>query len=108
MTHFSELDTPAVLIDLDRAEANLKKAQDAADKAGIALRPHIKTHKLPFFAQKQVALGAVGRSSPMPAIASASLSNATPAWDAVASNRPLPHLTSPARSSLRRASTLPA
>lgn len=60
MTHFSELDTPAVLIDLDRAEANLKKAQDAADKAGIALRPHIKTHKLPFFAQKQVALGAVG------------------------------------------------
>ena len=60
MTHFSELDTPAVLIDLDRAETNLKKAQAAADKAGIALRPHIKTHKLPFFARKQVELGAVG------------------------------------------------
>lgn len=60
MTHFSELDTPAVLIDLDRAEANLKRAQDAADKAGIALRPHIKTHKLPHFARKQVDLGAVG------------------------------------------------
>ena len=60
MTHYSELDTPAVLIDLDRAESNLKKAQDAADKAGIALRPHIKTHKLPFFAKKQVELGAVG------------------------------------------------
>ncbi|WP_338722115.1 D-TA family PLP-dependent enzyme [Devosia sp. XK-2] len=60
MTHFSELDTPAVLIDLDRAEANLKKAQDAADRAGIALRPHIKTHKLPFFAKRQVELGAVG------------------------------------------------
>jgi D-serine deaminase-like pyridoxal phosphate-dependent protein len=60
MTHYSELDTPAVLIDMDRAEANLKRAQDAADKAGIALRPHIKTHKLPIFAKKQVELGAVG------------------------------------------------
>jgi D-serine deaminase-like pyridoxal phosphate-dependent protein len=60
MTHYSELDTPAVLIDLDRAEANLKRAQAAADRAGIALRPHIKTHKLPYFAKKQVELGAMG------------------------------------------------
>src|SRR5690606_18841051 len=60
MTHFSELDTPAVLIDLDRAEANLRRAQEAADQAGIALRPHIKTHKLPLFAKRQVELGAVG------------------------------------------------
>jgi D-serine deaminase-like pyridoxal phosphate-dependent protein len=60
MTHFSQLDTPAVLIDLDRAEANLRRAQDAADAAGIALRPHIKTHKLPQFAKRQVELGAVG------------------------------------------------
>lgn len=60
MTHFSELDTPTVLIDIDRAEANLKRAQAAADKAGIALRPHIKTHKLSYFARKQVELGAVG------------------------------------------------
>ncbi len=60
MTHFSQLDTPTVLIDIDRAEANLRRAQDAANKAGIALRPHIKTHKLPFFAKRQVELGAVG------------------------------------------------
>ncbi|WP_297112860.1 D-TA family PLP-dependent enzyme [uncultured Devosia sp.] len=60
MTHYSELDTPAVLIDLDRAEANLKRAQSAVNKAGIALRPHIKTHKLPLFAKKQMELGAVG------------------------------------------------
>jgi D-serine deaminase-like pyridoxal phosphate-dependent protein len=60
MTHFSQLDTPTVLIDIDRAEANLRRAQDAADKAGIALRPHIKTHKLPSFAKRQVDLGAVG------------------------------------------------
>ncbi|MBJ3786141.1 D-TA family PLP-dependent enzyme [Devosia sediminis] len=60
MTHYTELDTPAVLIDLDRTEANLKRAQDAAEKVGIALRPHIKTHKLPYFARRQVDLGAVG------------------------------------------------
>jgi D-serine deaminase-like pyridoxal phosphate-dependent protein len=60
MTRYNQLDTPAVLIDLDRAEANLGKAQAAADKAGLSLRPHIKTHKLPYFAKRQVALGAVG------------------------------------------------
>jgi Predicted amino acid aldolase or racemase len=60
MTHFSEIETPAVLIDIDRAEANLRRAQGAANQAGIALRPHIKTHKLPYFARRQVELGAVG------------------------------------------------
>ncbi|WIY53455.1 D-TA family PLP-dependent enzyme [Devosia sp. YIM 151766] len=60
MTRFNEIDTPAILIDLDRAEANLHKAQQAADQAGLKLRPHIKTHKLPFFARRQVELGAIG------------------------------------------------
>lgn len=56
----SELDTPCVLIDLDRVEANLARAQAHADKAGLKLRPHIKTHKLPRFAKRQIELGAVG------------------------------------------------
>src|SRR5215217_272377 len=60
MTTISELDTPAVLIDLDRVEANLQRAQAFADKAGLKLRPHIKTHKLPRFAQRAVDLGAAG------------------------------------------------
>jgi D-serine deaminase-like pyridoxal phosphate-dependent protein len=60
MISIFELETPVVLVDLDKAEANLKNAQDAADKAGIKLRPHIKTHKLPRFAKRQVELGAVG------------------------------------------------
>jgi D-serine deaminase-like pyridoxal phosphate-dependent protein len=60
MTSIFELETPVVLVDIDKAETNLKNAQDAADKAGIKLRPHIKTHKLPRFAQRQVDLGAVG------------------------------------------------
>ncbi len=54
------LDTPAVLIDLDRVEANLARAQKHADVNGYKLRPHIKTHKLPQLARRQVALGADG------------------------------------------------
>ena len=60
MTKIANIDTPAVLIDIDRVEANLKRAQAHADKEGYALRPHIKTHKLPRFAKRQIELGAVG------------------------------------------------
>lgn len=60
MTAIAELDTPCVLIDLDKVEANLRGAQSLADEAGLRLRPHIKTHKLPRFARRQVELGAVG------------------------------------------------
>ena len=55
-----DLDTPAVLVDLDRVEANLGRAQAYADQHGLRLRPHIKTHKIPELAHRQVALGAVG------------------------------------------------
>lgn len=60
MSDIAELDTPAVLIDLDRVEANLKRVQDYADTHGLKLRPHIKTHKLPRFAKRAIELGAVG------------------------------------------------
>ena len=60
MTDISELDTPAVLIDLDRVEANLQRVQAYADSHGLRLRPHIKTHKLPRFARRAMELGAVG------------------------------------------------
>ncbi len=56
----ADLDTPSVLIDIDRVEANMRRAQAHADKQGYALRPHIKTHKLPQFARRQIKLGAVG------------------------------------------------
>ena len=55
-----DLDTPAVLVDLDRIETNLRRAQDYANEHGLRLRPHIKTHKIPEFARRQVELGAVG------------------------------------------------
>lgn len=60
MPNIADLDTPVVLIDIDRVEANLQRAQAHADAQGYALRPHIKTHKLPRFARRQVELGAVG------------------------------------------------
>lgn len=55
-----DLDTPCVLIDIDRASANILRAQAYADRHGKRLRPHIKTHKLPYWAKKQVEAGAVG------------------------------------------------
>jgi len=59
-TTLAGLDTPCVLIDLARVEGNLRRAQAEADRLGLKLRPHIKTHKLPRFAHRQVELGAVG------------------------------------------------
>lgn len=56
----ADIDTPAVLIDLDIVDRNLARAQGLADAAGLKLRPHAKTHKLPRFARQQVALGATG------------------------------------------------
>lgn len=54
------IDTPAVLIDLGRVEHNLEEMASLATARGVALRPHIKTHKLPQLAQRQLDLGAVG------------------------------------------------
>ena len=59
-SNINDLDTPCVVIDLDRAESNLERAQAHANANGYKLRPHIKTHKLPRWARRQVALGAVG------------------------------------------------
>lgn len=55
-----DIETPAVLIDAERMEANLARAQRYADAHGLALRPHIKTHKIPRFARRQLDLGAAG------------------------------------------------
>jgi 3-hydroxy-D-aspartate aldolase len=56
----ADVDTPALLIDLDAFERNLKRMADAVAKAGVRLRPHAKTHKSPVIGLKQMALGAVG------------------------------------------------
>jgi glnD family protein len=47
----SEIDTPALLIDREIVLRNLQKMQSYADAAGVSLRPHTKTHKMPYFAK---------------------------------------------------------
>lgn len=55
-----ELDTPALLIDLDALEANILAMADHCKITGQRLRPHTKTHKSVEIARRQVAAGAVG------------------------------------------------
>ncbi|HPE61369.1 MAG TPA: D-TA family PLP-dependent enzyme [Thiolinea sp.] len=57
---FNRLETPAVLVDLDVAEANIQRFQAHCERHGLKLRPHVKTHKLPLLARRQVAAGAIG------------------------------------------------
>jgi D-serine deaminase-like pyridoxal phosphate-dependent protein len=54
------LETPVPVIDLDCVERNLARMQDYCDRHRLHLRPHIKTHKLPAFARRQIDLGACG------------------------------------------------
>ncbi len=55
-----ELETPALIVDLDRMEGNLQRMADYCHEHGLNLRPHTKTHKIPQLAQKQMDLGARG------------------------------------------------
>ena len=52
--------TPCAVIDLDIVEANIARAQKRCDEAGVANRPHIKTHKSPSLAKMQISGGATG------------------------------------------------
>lgn len=57
-----DVDTPALILDLDPFERNLRRMADATTAKGIALRPHAKTHKSVDIAKAQVAQGAVGQT----------------------------------------------
>ena len=54
------IDTPAVVIDLDRVDTNITRMQTLLAGRGVDLRPHAKTHKSPFFSQRQLDAGAGG------------------------------------------------
>lgn len=58
--HKLEIQTPALLLDLDMLERNIRRMAEFARQAGVNLRPHIKTHKCPAIAHRQVAAGAIG------------------------------------------------
>jgi D-serine deaminase-like pyridoxal phosphate-dependent protein len=55
-----ELETPFATVDLDVVERNIDAMQRYCDAHGLALRPHVKTHKLPEVAALQLRAGAVG------------------------------------------------
>jgi D-serine deaminase-like pyridoxal phosphate-dependent protein len=56
----AELDTPAVVIDIDVVERNARRLQTELDRRGVALRPHVKTHKSLALARIQRDAGARG------------------------------------------------
>ena len=56
----SELDTPALCVDLDKLERNIAKMQRTANANKIGVRPHAKTHKCAAIAKLQMAAGAIG------------------------------------------------
>ena len=55
-----DIDTPALLIDIDKMERNLQKMADYFEGRPASLRPHTKTHKCPVLAHKQLRAGAIG------------------------------------------------
>jgi D-serine deaminase-like pyridoxal phosphate-dependent protein len=58
--HISELDTPALLMDLNIMERNLRRVAEYTKTHHLRLRPHTKTHKVPALGKRQLASGAVG------------------------------------------------
>ena len=59
-TPVEDLDTPAIIVDLDIAESNIKAMADFAKENGVSMRPHMKTGKSPFWARKLMDAGAIG------------------------------------------------
>jgi D-serine deaminase-like pyridoxal phosphate-dependent protein len=55
-----DVDTPALVIELDAFERNLRMLADSVKPSRVRVRPHAKTHKCPEIAKRQIALGAVG------------------------------------------------
>ncbi|MCM3749424.1 alanine racemase [Paenibacillus pasadenensis] len=54
------IDTPCIVIRSDTVDANIAAMAAAAARRGVQLRPHVKTHKLPELAHRQLAAGACG------------------------------------------------
>jgi D-serine deaminase-like pyridoxal phosphate-dependent protein len=55
-----QVETPAVIVDVDRLDANIARMAKGLQDRGVALRPHAKTHKSVEVARRQLAAGAVG------------------------------------------------
>lgn len=55
-----DLDTPCLVLNVDALQRNVDRMAADCRTAGVALRPHVKTHKSPWVASRQIAAGAVG------------------------------------------------
>lgn len=55
-----QINTPALIVDLDAMEGNLRDMANFFDGRPCKLRPHFKNHKTPMFAWKQIRAGAIG------------------------------------------------
>lgn len=55
-----ELDTPALCIDVDALEANMRRMMELCRQHGVAWRPHSKAHKSPEIARREIEAGALG------------------------------------------------
>jgi len=69
-----ELDTPALVVDMDVMEANLQRMADYTSEHKLRLRPHTKTHKSPLLGRKQLERGAAGLTVAKPGEAEVMLS----------------------------------
>jgi D-serine deaminase-like pyridoxal phosphate-dependent protein len=59
-TSLAQVDTPALVLELDAFEANLRRLGESLAGRAVKVRPHAKSHKCPQIAMRQIALGAVG------------------------------------------------
>lgn len=55
-----DVDTPALILDLDKFERNVTRLMNAVNPSGVRVRPHAKSHKCVEIARRQIAAGAIG------------------------------------------------
>jgi len=58
--NYEGIATPALLLDMDKLEANIKEMSQLAANAGVRLRPHVKIHECAAIARMQIEAGACG------------------------------------------------
>ena len=74
----ADLETPALIVDLDVMERNLNRAAHYAREHDLRLRPHAKTHKSPALGRQQLDLGAAGLTVAKVSEAEVMLASGTP------------------------------
>lgn len=60
MNTLENIETPSIIIDMQKVRNNLKRMAEHTQRCGCALRPHVKTHKIPELAQLAMEYGACG------------------------------------------------